>query len=80
MNVERQKILLRSNVSHQRPPIIQMNCQVRRIVTLGILPAFPFPGKDFASYQHELNVDLPYEKSSILPAQNCGMWEQSSIS
>src|SRR2546421_2581396 len=28
MNVERQKILLRRNVSHQRPPIIEMNCQV----------------------------------------------------
>ena len=55
-----------------------MNCQVRHLVTLGILPAFPHPGKDFEGYQYELNVEsifrLPYEKSSILPAENCGMW------
>ncbi len=78
MNVERQTILLRRNVSHQRPPIIEMNCQVRRVVTLCILPTFPCPGKGFEGYQHELDVEsifrLPYEKSFILPAENCGMW------
>jgi hypothetical protein len=78
MNVERQKILLRRNVSHQRPPIIEMNCQVRPVVTLCILPTFPCPGKGFEGYQHELDVEsifrLPSEKSFILPAENCGMW------
>jgi hypothetical protein len=81
MNVERQKILLRRNVSHQRPPIIEMNCQVRPVVTLCILLTFPCPGKGFEGYQHELDVEsifhLPYEKSFILPAENCGMWVDS---
>ena|SRR5436309_11842019 len=77
MNVERQKTLLRSNVSHQRPPIIEMNCQVRPVVTLCILTTFSCPGKGFEGYQHELDVEsifrLPYEKSFILPAENlCG--------
>jgi hypothetical protein len=84
MNVERQKILLRSNVSHQRPPIIEMNCQVRRVVTLCILPTFPCPGKGFEGYQNELDAEsifrLPYEKSFILPAENCGMWDVEWLS
>jgi hypothetical protein len=82
MNVERQTILLRRNVSHQKPPIIEMYCQVRRVVTLCILPTFPCPGKGFEGYQHELDVEsifrLPYEKSFILPAENCGMWDTNS--
>ena len=78
MNVEGQKILQRRNVSHQRPPIIEMNCQVRSVVTLCILPTFQCPGKGLEAYQHELDVEsifrLTYEKSSILPVENCGMW------
>ena len=55
-----------------------MNCQVRSVVTLCILPTFPCSGKGFEGYQHELDMEsifrLPYEKSFILPAENCGMW------
>jgi hypothetical protein len=60
-----------------------MNCQVRRVATLCILPTFPCPGKGFEGYPHELDVEctfrLPYEKSFILPAENCGMWAIAAI-
>jgi hypothetical protein len=79
MNVERQKILLRRNVSHQRPPIIEINCQVRPVVTLCILPTFPCPGKGFEGYQHELDVrasfaSLTKNLSSFQPkTAECGL-------
>lgn len=63
---------------------MQMNCQVRRVVTLGILPTFPCPGKGLESSQYELDAErvfrLTKNLSSFQPkTAECGL-EASAFS